>query len=193
MSGGSANERFRASADGAGARLDRSAGGSVLQTLSAGTVESLAVLSFGGADTVTVDDLTGTGVVDADVNLTDFSVPGGQADAVVLAGSDRPERIVAADRAGAVEVAGMAARVRLTGSEAAGDRLQVGAGGGNDVVDSTALSPARLRFAADGGAGSDVLRAGAGDDVLDGGPGVDALFGGAGIDVLLNGERVVAD
>jgi Ca2+-binding RTX toxin-like protein len=142
---------------------------------------------------VTVNDLATTGVTSVDASLFDFSVPGGQADAVIVNGTKGPDRIGAADVDGAVGITGVAARIRLTGSEAAGDRLEVRASGGNDVVDSTGLSPARMRFHGQGGPGDDILRAGAGDDVLDGGAGFDVLFGGAGDDVLLNGERVLED
>jgi hypothetical protein len=37
-----------------------------------------------------------------------------------------------------------------------------------DVVDTTQLSAARMRYFGDGGPGNDILRAGVGDDVLTG-------------------------
>ena len=192
VSGSSAGEQFRASASGTLARLTRSAGG-VTDSLDAHEIESLSVVSFGGADTVNIDDLTGTRVTNVNADLFDFGVPGGHADSVIVTATDGSDRIGAAEVNGGVEVAGLAARIRVTSAEPAGDRLDVRAQAGDDVIDGTRLSPTRIRYQADGGPDNDTLRGGAGDDVLDGGPDFDTLIGGAGDDILLNGERVLDD
>jgi Ca2+-binding RTX toxin-like protein len=68
--------------------------------------------------------------------------------------------------------------------EAAGLRVEVDAGAGDDTVDAAAATgPAALA----GGAGSDLLEGGAGADVLDGAEGNDVLRGGAGNDSLTGG------
>ena len=196
LRGSSAGEQFRASANGTRPLLSRSTGGGS-ETLDAHEIERLNVVSFGGADTVTIDDLTATGVTDMDVSLFDFGVPGGQTDAVIVNGTGGPDRVGVTDLNGVADVAGLAARIRLTGTDAAGDRLEVRGHGGNDVLDSTRLSAAEMRYLGDGGAGNDILRAGAGDDVLIGSDGADTLlagggdnvaFGGAGDDVLRGEE-----
>ena len=186
LSGSSAGEQFRASANGTRPLLARSAGG-LSDTIDAHEIERLSVTSFGGADTVIVDDLTATGVTNLDAHLFDFNVPGGQVDTVVVNATGGPDRIGAADLNGVIDVVGLAAQVRLTGTDAVGDRLELRGQGGNDVLDSTRLTPAEMRYVGDGGAGDDILRAGAGDDVLLGSDGADTLFAGSGDNVAFGG------
>ena len=59
---------------------------------------------------------------------------------------------VAGDASG-TSVNGLAARVNITGAEAANDRLTVNAWDGDDVVEASGLAATAIRFAADGGDG----------------------------------------
>jgi Ca2+-binding RTX toxin-like protein len=156
-------------------------------TLDAGGLESFSFFSFGGADRVVVNDLTGTGVDRIDISLFDFGVPGGNEDVVVVNGTAGADAITAASANGTVTVTGLAARVQITGTAAAGDRLEINGLGGDDVIDSAGLEPARMQFRADGGSGNDVLLGGDGDDVLAGGDGADVLFAGGGDNVVFGG------
>jgi Ca2+-binding RTX toxin-like protein len=99
---------------------------------------------------------------------------------------------VAGDSAG-TSVFGLAARVNLTGVEAANDRLTVRTLAGDDVADASSLTATAVKLTLDGGADDDVLLGGAGDDVLLGGEGDDVLLGGGGIDTIDGGpgENVV--
>ncbi len=156
-------------------------------TLDAGGLESVSFFSFGGSDRVVVNDLTGTGVDLVDLSLFDFGVPGGNQDVVVVNGTAGDDTVTAASVKGVVTVSGLAARIQITGTEPAGDRLEVNGLGGDDVIDSTGLEPTRMRFLADGGAGNDVLLGGDGDDVLFGGEGADVIFAGSGDNVAFGG------
>ena len=123
-----------------------------------------------------------------DASLFDFGVPGGNQDVVVVNGSAGSDKVNAAsDAGGVVNVTGLPARVRLTGTEPGGDRLEVNGLGGDDTIDSSGLSAARLQVRADGGAGNDVLLGGDGDDVLSGGDGADVIFAGSGDNVAFGG------
>ena len=86
---------------------------------------------------------------------------------------------VAGDASG-VSVLGLAARVNITGAEAANDRLTVNALAGDDVVEASGLAAGAIQLTADGGDGDDVLIGGDGDDTLIGGDGDDVLIGGPG-------------
>jgi hypothetical protein len=98
-------------------------------------VERLDLTTLEGADTVTVDDMTGTDFRQADVDLSAATGGGdGLADTVTVAGTDRADHIdVRADGA-VVDVAGLRTTVDVAGGEAI-DRLQINALGGNDDVD----------------------------------------------------------
>lgn len=197
MSGSSASEQFAASASGARTRLTRGSSGAATDLVDANAVELLSMLSLGGADTMVVNNLAGTGVTIVDTSMFDFATPGGNNDTVIVNGASGAETITATDANGVVEVAGLSAKVRITGTEAAGDRLEINGFAGDDAIDSTGLSPAEMRFRADGGSGADALIGGLGDDVLSGGdgddtvstgPGDNVAFGGAGDDVLRGEE-----
>ena len=106
---------------------------------------------------------------------------------MVVNGTAGDDAITAASANGVVTVSGLAAQVRITGTDAAGDRLEVNGLGGDDAIDATGLEPAEMRFLADGGSGDDVLLGGDGDDVLSGGDGADVLFAGSGDNVVFGG------
>ena len=175
FSGTSAGEQIDVSA--AGQRTRLSTAGAV--AVDAGGVELLSVFSFGGADRLVVGDLSGSGLTVVDVSLFDFGVPGGDQDVVRIDGTGADDGITAAGDASVVSVTGLSAKVRITGTAAAGDRLEVNGLAGEDTIDSTGLPVAEMRFLADGGAGNDVLLGGDGDDVLSGGDGADVVFAGA--------------
>ncbi len=184
VSGSSANERATMSANGVRLRFAVDVDNLVLD---ANDVEFSSFLSFGGSDTVVVNDLSGTDVSLVDISLFDFGVPGGNADTVVVNGTAGDDQVAASSANGVVSVSGLAAQVRITGTEASGDRLELNGLVGGDTIDATGLEPAEMRLLADGGTGDDVLLGGDGDDVLVGGDGSDVLFAGSGDNVALGG------
>jgi hypothetical protein len=68
--------------------------------------------------------------------------------------------------------------------QVAAGTVAVAAGGGDDVVDLSAVAVAVVVF---GGEGSDLIQGGSGDDVLDGGPGQDTIHGNGGSDQITGG------
>ena len=152
-------------------------------------VEGIDFSALGGADNIVVNDLSGTDVIEVN---TDLAVAGGSGDAAqdtvtVHGTSDDDVALVAGDASG-VAVLGLAARVNITGSEAANDRVPVNALAGDDVVEASSLAAGAILLTEDGGDGNDVLIGSDGDDVLLGGPGDDVLLGGAGVDVIDGGD-----
>jgi Ca2+-binding RTX toxin-like protein len=187
MSGSSGNETFDASAAGARLRVSRSTATGA-EAVDTGGIERLNAVSFGGADTMIVNALTGTPLTNIDISLFDFGVPGGAQDVVVVNGSAATDTITAAsDANGTTTVSGVPAQIRLNGTDAAGDRLEVNGLGGDDTIDSTRLAAAELQMRADGGAGNDVVLGGAGDDVVSGNDGADVIFAGSGDNVAFGG------
>jgi Ca2+-binding RTX toxin-like protein len=116
-------------------------------------VENVDVQALGGADTVTVNNLEGTDVRQADLDL---SAQGGVADRaqdkVVVNGTDRADRIDVRAHDGAVDVEGLRADTVVTGSEPT-DQLQVSSQGGNDRVDVRDDAAALISVAVDLGTG----------------------------------------
>jgi Ca2+-binding RTX toxin-like protein len=184
FNGANVSEHIDLSANGGRLRLSRDVGN---VTMDVNGVEQVNVAALGGADTITVNDLSGTGVTD--VNLDLAGAPGsgtgdGQADTVIVNGTTGNDTIVVTGDAGHADVHGLAARVHIAGAEAANDRLIVNAGAGDDVVDASGLTATAIGLVENGGDGNDVLIGGAGNDTLNGGAGDDVLIGGPGQDVL---------
>ncbi len=149
-------------------------------------VEHIDFNALGGADTIAVNDLSGTDVARVNLNLAASGGGGdGQADTVVINATQGDDVIQVFSDGTTVRVVGLAAEVRIMGFDA-GDRLVINGLGGNDVIEASGLAVG-LSLVADGGDGDDVLIGGAGDDVLLGRTGDDVLIGGPGLDVLDGG------
>jgi Ca2+-binding RTX toxin-like protein len=187
FNGSNANENIDLSANGSRLRLFRDVGN---VTMDVNGVEQVNVAALGGADTITVNDLSGTGVTGVNIDLA--ATPGsgvgdGQPDTVIVNGTAGNDTIAVVGGAGNVAVLGLAARVHITGAEAANDRLIINALGGDDVVDASGLAAGAIQLTEDGGDGDDVLIGSPGNDTLLGGAGDDILIGGGGHDILDGG------
>jgi Ca2+-binding RTX toxin-like protein len=194
FNGANVAENMTLSANGTRLRFTRDIGNIVMDVAG---VEVVNVTAKGGADTVTVNDLSGTSVTDVNIDLS--ATPGngdgdGAADTVIVNGTNGNDVIEVSGDASGQTVTGLKARVTIKGAEVANDRLIVQAQDGDDVVTASALAAGGIQFVADGGNGNDVLigsagddhlLGGAGDDVLDGGPGQDTLDGGPGNNVVI--------
>src|SRR5262249_52624638 len=124
--GDNANENIAVSANGTRARITRDVDG---VTMDLNSLEVVDVIPLGGADTVTVNDLTGTGVVVVNIALgaDAFHHGDGQADTVIVngtSGNDNLALVGSAVGATALTLAGLSAQVDVTDSEPI-DRLTV--------------------------------------------------------------------
>jgi Ca2+-binding RTX toxin-like protein len=181
-------EQFAVSAVGNHVRLTRDVGNVTMDLVG---VEAVDLNALGGADTVTVNDLTGTDLTQLNIDLAARPGTGagdGSADSVIVNGTNGDDAITVAGDASGTSVLGLAAAVNITGAEANLDRLTVNALAGDDVVDASGLSADAILFTASGGDGNDNLIGGAGNDTLLGGDGDDVLIGGPGQDVLDGGS-----
>jgi len=187
FNGSAAAESFTATANGGRVRFTRNLANIVMDS---NDLEALDLRALGGADTITVGDLSGTDVTSVDANLAAAlggAAGDGQPDDVIVTATNGEDQIFVDGGAGRASVIGLAARVTVRGGETTKDRLTVTALAGDDVVDGTALTAAAIGFTASGGADDDILFGGSGNDVLLGGDGDDVLIGGAGTDVVDGG------
>jgi len=178
-------EDMKASANGQRLLFTRNIGNITMDT---NELEHVVVNALGGADTITVNDLSGTDVTQIDLNLKAASGAGdAQPDSVIVNGTLANDAITIAGDVSGATVMGLAAEVNIAGAEATNDKLTVKALAGDDVVEASNLLVGALQFTADGGAGNDQLVGGDGNDTLLGGDGDDTLIGGPGQDVLDGG------
>jgi len=158
-------------------------------TMDLNSVEDIQFAAQGGADSITVHDLSGTGVQKVDLDLAGTPGTGAgdaQADAVTVEGSNGNDVISIVQSGSTVTVSGTPEIVTITGVDATGDSLTVKGFDGNDTIDASTMSVG-LNLTLDGGAGNDFIRGGAGNDLLLGGSGNDTIIGGRGNDVALMG------
>jgi Ca2+-binding RTX toxin-like protein len=150
FNGSDVDERMSLSANGQSAVFLRSAG-NIRMDLDG--VERLDLATFGGADAVTIGDLSGTDVTVAEIDLASASGSGdAKDDTVQVNGSDQADRVEVTTSGGAVDVAGLAAETLVTGGEPT-DRLQIDTFGGDDRVNVTDEAGALLDIQSDLGAG----------------------------------------
>jgi Ca2+-binding RTX toxin-like protein len=184
FNGAGGAETFNISANGNHALFTRDLGGI---TMDLDGVEHVDTRALGGADAFTVHDLTGTDVTDVLIEEAGPNgAPDGAADRTTVQGTTGADNVtVAGSPATGVTVRGLAATVRLTGTDPTLDALNVDAAAGDDVVNASALAAGVVLYSANGGEGNDRLTGSAGDDTLIGGPGDDVLDGGPGANVLI--------
>jgi len=193
FNGNGANENFDVSANGQRVRFFRNVAN---VTMDLDDVERIDTAALGGADTMVVNDLSGTDVTALN---TDLAAVGGNAgdnasDRLIAIGTNGDDVATASGSAGSVTVLGLAARIDIAHAQAANDVLEIHALAGDDVVEASALAADAIQLTAEGGDGDDVLIGGAGgdtllgqagDDVLLGGPGNDKLDGGPGDNIVI--------
>ncbi|MGY4295848.1 Ca2+-binding RTX toxin-like protein [Bradyrhizobium sp. i1.4.4] len=186
FNGANINETINISANGGRVRFTRDVANI---TMDLNSIEQIEFDARGGADNITVGDLSGTGVKQVLVDLG--AVPGGTqgdgaADTVTVNGTNGGQHIEVTSNGTTVTVTGLPEVVTIANAEAANDRLVIQALGGNDVIDASLLAAA-IGLTIDGGAGNDTITGSQGADTLIGGDGNDKVTGGSGNDVALLG------
>src|ERR1051326_5295160 len=189
FNGAAGGEDIAISANGAHAMLTRVQGNI---TMDMNSVERIEVTPLGGADTVTVNDLTGTDVKEVAINLgvpdpaaSAATIGDAQPDQVTINGTAGDDTIAIDLSHGSVRVSGLAATTTITHAEGALDQLTISGGAGNDTIDASNLHAGNINLVINGGAGNDVIHGSHGDDVVIGGTGADVATLGDGNDTFI--------
>ncbi len=187
FNGSNIAEVFEASANGGRVRFTRNIGNVVMDL---NDLEQIDLNTLGGADTLTVNDLTGTDVTRIDVDLAGTiggSTGDAAADTVIVNGTSGNDIIDVFGAGTSASVVGLPALVNITNSEGANDSLVINALGGNDGVTATTLPAGVIKLTIDGGTDNDTLLGSQGADVFLGGDGNDFVFGDNGNDTAFLG------
>jgi Ca2+-binding RTX toxin-like protein len=154
-------------------------------TMDCNNVEQVVFRALGGADQVTVNDLTGTTVSNVVVDLNASTNGGdGAADTVIVNGTQTNDVISVTGSTNGVTVSGLAAAVTVVGAESNLDMLTVNGLDGADIIDASTLPAGLIQLTLNGGLGDDHLIGSQGNDVIIGDRGTDTLFGGPGDDIF---------
>jgi Ca2+-binding RTX toxin-like protein len=161
IDGQSGNDTMRFNGAGGAEQIVLSANGSHLKftrdvatiTMDTVGVEQVDFNALGGADAVTVNDLTGTDVTGVAVDLAGAlggAAGDGQPDRVIIEGTAGDDAIGVSGDASAVKVSGLAPTTRILHPEAANDRVEVNTLAGTDTVASVGLVPGSIQLLVDG-------------------------------------------
>jgi Ca2+-binding RTX toxin-like protein len=187
FNGSAGNEIFTASANGGRVLFTRNLGSIVMDL---DDLEVVDLNALGGADTATVNDLSGTDVVQIDTDLagTLGGVAGdAQPDVIIVNGTNGDDIVDVVGSGTSAAVIGLHSQVNIANSEGANDALVVNALGGDDGVTATTLPSGVIKLTEDGGAGDDTLFGSQGVDTFLGGDGNEFTFGDNGNDVAFMG------
>src|SRR5262249_35728244 len=158
FNGANIAEKIDISANGSRVRFTRDVANI---TMDLNSVEDINFKALGGADQITVNDLTGTGT--QDVNL-DLGANDGAADTVTINATAGNDVITVTEHAGIITVSGLSEQVNITNA-GAGDKLVINGLDGDDVIEASGLHGG-IQLVANGGNGADVLIGSAGNDEL---------------------------
>jgi hypothetical protein len=150
FNGAGGAEQVDLSANGNRLRFFRTQGTITMDTAG---VERVDFNALGGADLVTVNDLSGTDVTDVRVDLAATlggATGDGQADRLVVNATEGEDAINVQGDAGGVKVNGLSATVAVLHSEVANDRLEINTLAGRDAVDSSGLAAGAIQLLIDG-------------------------------------------
>ncbi|MBR0670469.1 beta strand repeat-containing protein [Neoroseomonas soli] len=183
FNGSGIGEIMEASANGARTRFARNVGSIVMDL---NDVEKIEVNALGGADSIVVNDLSGTDVQEVHVNLAGAfggSMGDAQADTVTAAGTNVADVVDIIGAGTSVTVLGLPSMLAVTNAEGANDSLVVHTLGGDDQINASTLVAGIVKLMIDAGAGDDTVIGSRGADVLNGGGGHDVIDGQQGDDV----------
>ncbi len=150
FNGANVSEQVDLSANGKRLKFFRIQGNVTMDTAG---VERVDFNALGGADVVTVNDLSGTDVSAVTVDLAGTlggATGDGQPDRVVVNATNGDDSINVNGDAGGVKVSGLAATTKVLHSEAANDRLEINTLAGRDTVDSGGLAAGAIQLLVDG-------------------------------------------
>lgn len=187
FNGSAGSELFIVSANGARISFVRNLA-SIAMDLN--EIETLDLNALGGADTLTVNSLSGTGMSEVIADLAAAGGGGaadGAMDNVVLRAGDANDVITAEFANGTLAVHGFDAQVKVKGYDIGSDAVRMMAGQGEDIIDVSAVQTGGPRLVLVGNEGGDILLGSVDADTLDGGEQEDLLIGGGGLDLLDGG------
>ena len=150
FNGAAAAEQVDVSANGSRLRFFRNPGNVTMDTAG---VERVDFNALGGADSITVHDLTATDVRQLNLDLASALggvAADGQADRVTVTGTDGNDRVDVSGDAGTVKIGGLAAAIRILHLDAPLDGVNIDTRGGTDSVNTAGLAANAIRLFVDG-------------------------------------------
>jgi len=157
FNGANVNENIDVSANGGRVRFTRDVANI---TMDLNAVEHVSFTALGGSDTVTVNDLTGTGVTDVSTDLASpagSTTGDGSADNVVVNGTNNADTLTVAGGTGGASVTDGSTTVHVTGGEPTLDTVRVNGLAGADSITADPAAGTTIGIVIDGGTEADTV------------------------------------
>jgi Ca2+-binding RTX toxin-like protein len=161
IEGDAGRDTMRFNGAGAAEKIDLSANGNRLRffrdvatiTMDTAGVEQVDFNALGGADTITVNDLSGTDVDSVNIDLAGTLGGGtgdGVADNVIVKGTNGDDAIDVSGESRNLTVSGLAATTTILQADAALDRLDVDTQAGTDTISTARLVAGSIQLFVNG-------------------------------------------
>ena len=155
-------------------------------TMDLNDVEGIEFRALGGADNINVGDLSGTDLINIELDLRGPNGGGDEAaDSVTVNGTNGADAFGAAGDSGGVHVFGLHTAVDIFFNEVGNDRLTLNGQGGDDSINAQSLEADAIQLTINGGLGNDLMIGSDGGDQINGGDGNDTALMGLGDDVFV--------
>ena len=185
FNGSAIGEQIAVSANGGRVRLTRDI---AAITMDLNDVEAVIVRSLAGADTTTVNDLSGTDVTEFTDDLSAIGGGGdGEADRVIVNATNGVDSPAVGASGAAARVSGLAATTTVTNADPASDQLTVNGLGGDDQPLVSPGVAALIGVLIDGNADTDTVHARG----TNGADNLGAIANGANVAVTADGASIV--
>jgi Ca2+-binding RTX toxin-like protein len=182
VNGSAAAEGFQASSNGSSFELTRNVGAVVL---SADTTEELSLTVQGGADNVTVNDLTDTDLRLIRLDLGVAGLGDIQTDQIIVNGTSGADVMSVSGGAGSVFFTSPLLTLTIFTAEPLNDLLTLNGLAGADAMSAAGLAATSIfSLTMNGGTEGDALIGSQTGDTINGDAGDDAIQGGPGADVI---------
>ena len=149
-------------------------------------VERVEIRTLGGADFLSVNNLTGTGITTLAIDLA-ATVGGKTADSKVdfidIGPESTNDAYVVTTLGSKIMISGLGAEVSVDHAGKT-DVLRITGGLGNDLIDASALAAGKITLELLGNSSNDTIKGSAGNDLITEAGGDDVVSAGAGHDVI---------
>jgi Ca2+-binding RTX toxin-like protein len=142
--------------------------------------EVLELFVGAGSDSLSVGDVSGTGLEDI---ITELGGTDLKPDTLTVTGTAASDEIRVEGVGSFHEIEGLPARLSVFGADP-GDRLVIFGRDGDDTIDASNMGKDQFQPFLEGGPGKDVIVGSPGQDRITGGSGTDVAFMGAGLDTF---------
>jgi Ca2+-binding RTX toxin-like protein len=182
FNGANVSENIDFAANGSRVLLTRDVGN---VTMDLNGIQDVELRTQGGADSISINDLTGTDLTQIGITLHNPAGSDGLADMIVVNGTPGNDNFGIAGDSGGLRVFGLHTAVNIFSQDPVNDRVTLNGLAGDDTISAQSLKADSVNLTINGGDGNDNLIGSDGNDLIIGGRGNDVALMGPGDDTFV--------